>query len=171
MIQAFSLMPPGIAPRGEHAFATLIGARLGEKAFGTTPGEAEVWATLRSETDDTMESMVQFYEQLTDNLALKDGLTAAFDYEDVFNATVNSPSAVGLVKQMVPPDMICEPDSPFPWSEDFGQFTAQSDGALIGIGAGESVADLHHPDYDFPDELIPLGKSLFLRIAESCLAR
>ena len=56
---------------------------------------------------------------------------------------------------------IIEPEVPFPWSEDFGHFTALGQGALFGLGAGEQTPALHHPEYDFPDELIPQGVALF----------
>jgi metal-dependent amidase/aminoacylase/carboxypeptidase family protein len=45
----------------------------------------------------------------------------------------------------------------FAWSEDFGHFLARSPGVLFGLGAGRELAALHHPDYDFPDNLIEPG--------------
>ena len=170
LLQKFSAIPPGVIPPGENAFATVVGARLGEKSFGTTPGKAEVWATLRSETDNTMAIIVRFFEQVINALASEHVLKVAINYEDVFQATVNSPLAVSLVEQAAGAQSVHEPKNPFPWSEDFGQITALSEGALFGIGAGESVPDLHNPDYDFPEELIPMATTILLRIVDICLA-
>jgi metal-dependent amidase/aminoacylase/carboxypeptidase family protein len=38
------------------------------------------------------------------------------------------------------------------------------------LGAGESHPQLHNPDYDFPDALLPLGTGLFLTIIEHILS-
>ena len=43
-------------------------------------------------------------------------------------------------------------DEPFRWSEDFAHFLRTTPGALFGLGAGDSHAALHTPDYDFSDE-------------------
>ncbi|MDN3683716.1 hypothetical protein QW180_04915 [Vibrio sinaloensis] len=52
---------------------------------------------------------------------------------------------------------------PMRWSEDFGQFTVVAkQGAMFALGAGELSPQLHNPDYDFDDSLIPVGKALFL---------
>ena len=41
------------------------------------------------------------------------------------------------------------------------------DGFMFGIGAGETVPELHHPDYDFPDDLIEPAAQLFFRLSSS----
>ena len=53
---------------------------------------------------------------------------------------------------------------PFAWSEDCGHFTSRFKGALFGLGAGEDHPALHNPEYDFPDDLIDPGVSLFSEI-------
>jgi metal-dependent amidase/aminoacylase/carboxypeptidase family protein len=58
-------------------------------------------------------------------------------------------------------------NEPMRWSEDFGQFTAiAKQGAMFALGAGENTPQLHNPDYDFNDHLIPIGKALFLDLIE-----
>lgn len=42
-------------------------------------------------------------------------------------------------------------------------------GAMVYIGNGPS-AGLHNPAYDFNDEIIPLGCSYWVRLAETALA-
>ncbi|HET8828029.1 MAG TPA: hypothetical protein VFM79_01750 [Pelobium sp.] len=37
----------------------------------------------------------------------------------------------------------------------------QFKGCLFGLGAGENHAALHHPNYDFPDEIIEAGIKIF----------
>lgn len=37
---------------------------------------------------------------------------------------------------------------------------------MFGLGAGEHIAPLHSPGYDFPNAIINDGARLFYRIAE-----
>ena len=54
-------------------------------------------------------------------------------------------------------------------SEDFGIFGAWASSAMFFLGAGEDHPSLHNPDYDFPDDLIPLGSKVFMRVARNLL--
>lgn len=156
---------------GESAFVTVVGARLGEKAFGTAPGEAEVYATLRTESDEAMADLVTRAEDLVREAAARDGLRCEIAYEDVFAATANAPEAVERVRRAVSRlgMTVREMDCPFRWSEDFGRFTATCQGALFGLGAGEEHPALHHPDYDFPDALIETGAELLVALIDDVL--
>ena len=58
-------------------------------------------------------------------------------------------------------------EEPFRWSEDFGAYLLHFPGAMFGFGAGESHPELHHPDYEFPDDIIEPAARLFLRLAQS----
>ncbi|HAH74483.1 MAG TPA: amidohydrolase, partial [Butyricimonas virosa] len=49
----------------------------------------------------------------------------------------------------------------------FGLFTQQYKGAMFGLGSGENCPPLHSPQYDFPDEVIETGATLFYTIAEA----
>jgi amidohydrolase len=171
VIQNLSELPPGIVPPNETAFVTVVGAVLGQKSFGVAPGRAKVWATLRSEIDDTMSKVVRYAEQVVHESASPSGLNVDIKYEEIFPATVNSQHAVELVHSAIGPDSLQVPDKPFRWSEDFGKIAAVSEGALFGIGAGMDIPDLHNPDYDFPETLIPLATDLLGRIVYACLAR
>jgi metal-dependent amidase/aminoacylase/carboxypeptidase family protein len=62
-----------------------------------------------------------------------------------------------------------EPGIPYPWSEDFGRFSGVARCALFGIGAGERQADLHTPDYDFPDDITETALLMFISIMKGLL--
>jgi hippurate hydrolase len=53
-------------------------------------------------------------------------------------------------------------------AEDFSFMLQARPGAFIFIGNGAS-AGLHHPAYDFNDEVIPLGASYWARLVETAL--
>ena len=51
-------------------------------------------------------------------------------------------------------------------SEDFGLFGRGAKSAMLFLGADEDHPSLHNPDYDFPDDLIPIGVRIFIRTAK-----
>ncbi len=153
----------------ELAFATVVGARLGDAVFGTAPDSAQVMLTLRAETDATLERMQAELEAQATAIVRAEGLTHDIAYHDVFRATTNSSEAVSRLRRAVAGMPIVELDQPLRWSEDFGRFTALAEGALFGLGAGEQTPALHDENYDFPDALIPVGAEVFSRLVESCL--
>lgn len=165
IIESMGALPGHVRPDGEIVFATVVGARLGEgNPFGTAPGSATIFVTLRSETENTMGRLVSHCEATVGQQAVQDGLTWEIAYGDVFLPTINSDIETKAVFRAAGEMNVTTVDRPFPWSEDFGRFTAVTPGALFGIGAGETVADLHDPDYDFPDALIPMGADVFKKI-------
>ena len=155
---------------GEIAFATVVAARLGEEnAFGTAPGVGVVQATLRSQTQETMERIVSFCERFVERVATRAGLQWEIAFQDVFLPTINTAREVEVVRQAAGQAPVETISHPFSWSEDFGRFTAVAKGALFGLGAGRHMADLHHPDYDFPDALIGAGAAVFKKILSEYL--
>jgi metal-dependent amidase/aminoacylase/carboxypeptidase family protein len=57
-------------------------------------------------------------------------------------------------------------------SEDFSFMLGRRPGAYIQIGNGDALGgcEVHNPGYDFNDAALPLGASLFARLAERKLA-
>ena len=51
----------------------------------------------------------------------------------------------------------------------WGRFGSAGKSAMFFLGAGERHASLHNPDYDFPDDLIPIGARIFMRTARDLL--
>ncbi len=142
---------------------TIVHARIGEVAFGTAPGYAEVMATLRSFNDDDMKIIKSDCEKIIYDSAKKYGLKASIEWTEEFPSAMNESNSVSVIKKCAQKLnlKIIETDQPFRWSEDFGHFTKKYKGALIGIGSGEDHSDLHNPDYDFPDEIIEPAINLF----------
>ena len=54
-------------------------------------------------------------------------------------------------------------------AEDFSYMLQARPGAFIFVGNGET-AGLHHPRYNFNDEVIPFGTSYWVRLVETALA-
>ncbi len=142
---------------------TLIHTRIGEIAFGTTPGYAEVMATLRSYRNDDMDLLTKGVVKIVEAAADKYGLHEKIEWREEFPATINNDDCVDVVRAVALENKlkIEEPETPFRWSEDFGYYTLQYPGAFFGIGAGKNHPALHNPDYDFQDEIIPTAITMF----------
>ncbi len=175
VISLLQLLPQLAQPFAdkELAMITVVGAKLGDKTFGNTPGQAELYLTLRSEHDATLAALVEQVKQRTAAVCVQQSLQYEFGFEDDFPATVNHPIGVAHIKAAAvqcQAELITVP-APMRWSEDFGHYTQGIAGALFGLGAGIDHPDLHNPDYDFPDQLIERGADLFLAIVEQVQAR
>jgi metal-dependent amidase/aminoacylase/carboxypeptidase family protein len=145
---------------------TPVFANLGEKAYGTSAGEATVHFTLRCRNESKLEILKEKIEAIANDISANHKLGMTFDYTQTFIATENDATCVQLVREISEMKglQVIEKEHPFKWGEDFGVFTAKYKGCLFGLGAGEDCAALHSPDFDFPDELIQTGAELFYRI-------
>lgn len=151
-----------------YSKVTVGHARLGDPAFGLSPGYAELMATLRSETDETMSILVERAVSLVKEKATLANLSYEINWAEEFVASSNDPGACDIAEkagQAAGAEVIYL-DAPLPVSEDFGQFSARIPGAMFGLGAGETCPGLHQADYDFPEELIQIGSHVFMEIAK-----
>ena len=152
---------------GEFRQSTLICVRLGEPAFGTSAGHAEVMFTLRAFTNDAMERLLADANAAVDAIAARRKLTASRSLVEPFRATENNPVCVKAIEKAahdMPLDVVYK-DIPNRWSEDFAEYLLEFPGAMFGIGSGEHQPELHHPSYDFPDALIEPAAKLFFCLA------
>jgi amidohydrolase len=166
LVNSLSAVPQFDTGFGDASKVTVIHAKLGERAFGTSPGEAVVMATLRAANDAMMLRLEDECSQLAAGIGKTYKLDTSITTTEAFPATVNNDMMVDIILNAASAAgmQVIYRDHPFPWSEDFGQFTNAFPGALFGLGAGEHQPALHHPDYDFPDTLIPGGIRLFAEI-------
>lgn len=164
---------------GEFRQSTLICVRIGQPAFGTSAGHGEVMFTLRAFTNSEMEKLLSEANQVVDEVSARYGLKLSRSLVEPFRATENHEDCVNaLMRQCVSAgatntNAITQShinaiikEEPFRWSEDFAEYLQHFPGAMFGFGAGESHPELHHPDYEFPDDIIEPAARLFLRLAQ-----
>lgn len=166
LIQALSAIPQFHTSLHEATQVTVIQARVGEIAYGTSPGEGDVRATLRAHSQEVIDHLQEKAIELAKHTAATYGLELSVNATELFPSTKNDAEVLKIIDKSARQAglNIHYKDIPFAWSEDFGHFTARYKGALFGLGAGENHPVLHHPDYDFPDELIELGVNIFIRV-------
>lgn len=166
LLEGLSSLPQYKMPMNASAKVTVVHTALGEQAFGTSPGEATVSATLRTFSNDILQQLQEECLQLVEGLAETYGLSWDHEWVEAFPVTENHPEAVSIIRSAAEKISIETETNkvPFGWSEDFGRITGTFRGALFGLGAGESQPALHAGNYDFPDDLIPTGVAMFIQI-------
>ncbi|SHE89616.1 amidohydrolase [Modicisalibacter ilicicola DSM 19980] len=172
ILQGLKRLPQQLPDDHGLVMVTLIHARLGEVSFGTSPGQAEVMATLRTASDEMMCALAEAAIALVRSEAEESDLGVEIDWRDMFTASINAPQAVEAVEKVVerlglPLDTL---ESAHRWSEDFGAISALCQGAMFTLGAGEDCKPLHHPEYDFPDSVLETGVSIFCGLVDHHLA-
>ena len=169
LMPALTALSQGTVSDADFRLATVTHATLGEPAFGIAPGAAELWVTLRSRMDSGMAAMVAAAEALVDQVSAAENLGFDISYHDIFDHCDNDTDAVAHITAAADAMGLTHNGEGLPMrgSEDFGQFgKAGAKAAMLFLGAGPT-ADLHNPDYDFPDDLIPIGTGIFAEILHS----
>jgi amidohydrolase len=171
LINELSALPQLCTRLEQVAQATVIHARLGERAFGTSPGQATVMATLRAHDEAVIDTLALRAEERAAATAMAHDLELELEWTEVFPPTVNAPAAVATVTAAAARLglELSRPAGPFAWSEDFGRLASRFSGALVGLGAGLEHPALHSPGYDFPEPLIEVGRRLLYGIIEQSL--
>ena len=177
--QALAALIPALTALGavgpvgpDYRLVTITHATLGVPAFGIAPGAAELWATLRTRDNAPMADLRRVAAAQAQAEAARAGLGLDISYHDDFAATVNDPQATAALGRALDALRVAHSpgDLPTRSSEDFGRF-ASGDAklAMVMLGAGVDHPALHNPDYDFPDDLIPIGVQVFHRVMTDIL--
>ena len=171
LMPALTSLSHGSPPAKGFSLVTVTHATMGAAAFGIAPGHAELWATLRTLTDDRMKTLVAQAERLVRQSARSAGLGVEINYDDIFAHCENAPEAVAHLRRALDAEGVTHDlgNLPFRGSEDFGQFGKTRPAAMFFLGAGEKHPSLHNPDYDFPDDLIAIGARVMMRTLRDLL--
>ncbi|HPE17224.1 MAG TPA: amidohydrolase [Tenuifilaceae bacterium] len=152
----------------QFTLLTVIHAKLGEVAFGTTPGNAVVMATLRTYLDTDMSKLKQLVESCVKTICDSTQITFELEYTEEFPATINNSQCVDILLEVCEKEKIGyqKLNNPFRWSEDFGHFSNIYNSAFFGIGSGLNHPQLHNENYDFPDEIIESAVKIMVELTK-----
>jgi len=166
IIQGLISLPSMHTKLGNSANITIIHALLGEIAFGTSPGNAVIRATLRSHESSDMAILEEKAIKLVKGIAQTYDLEYKISWEEIFPSVVNDNVCTDIISNAAKNlnFKIEHQTTAFSWSEDFGFFTEKYKGAFFGFGSGVSHPQLHNPHFDFPDELILPGVEILKEI-------
>ena len=155
----------------DFKLVTVTHINVGEPSFGITPSDAEIYTTLQASTDAAITIMQDKAITLAKSRADEKGLTLEWEVHDDFAASINHPEATAIAQDAIKALNIPfgEDGVPMRASEDFGVFGWDAPSAMLCLGPGVDHPALHQPDYDFADDLIPIGAAIFEKIARDLL--
>ncbi len=143
------------------------------EAYNVIPERAELAGTVRTLRKEVAATAQARMQAICNGTAATFGAAIEFDFDSNYPVTVNDPHQTiiaGDVAATVAGDpQVHRAIQPLMGGEDFSYMLESRPGAFIFIGNGES-ANLHHPAYDFNDEVIPHGVSYWVKLAETSLA-
>ena len=141
-------------------------------ASNVLPGSARVGGTVRSYDPGLREMVARRIRELAEGTAASFGVTVDLRYDWHYPPTVNSPEetrfAAGVAREVAGGDAVHEDYPPEMGAEDFSYMLEARPGAFLFLGQG-ATAQVHHPEYDFNDEIAPVGASFFVRLVERAL--
>ncbi|MGI9464008.1 MAG: M20 aminoacylase family protein, partial [Aestuariivirgaceae bacterium] len=142
-------------------------------AFNVIPPQARLCGTLRTMDNDVRNHLMEQISTTAGDIAKRYGGSAEVVFSQPYPVTRNHPEqtakAGDAASRVAGEDRVTRDVTPKMGAEDFSYMLLARPGAFMMIGNGES-AGLHHPEYDFNDEVIPHGCSYWVRLAETTLA-
>src|SRR3990167_9121727 len=158
------------------------------EANNVVPDSCEIRGTVRTFTFEVLDLIERRMREIAEHTCAAFGATCEFRFNRNYPPTVNHPAETAFARAVMA-DIVgaeCVLDQePTMGAEDFAYmlqarpgcyvFIANGDGAhRAGYeGGGHDVGPcmLHNPHYDFNDDLIPLGATYGVRLAEQWLAQ
>ncbi|MDE4095919.1 MULTISPECIES: M20 aminoacylase family protein [Rhodobacterales] len=149
----------------EKAVMSLTSAETSSKAFNVIPDKAEVRGTIRTHSEDVRAMIPKRIKEIAEGVAATFGGSVELEMRIGVPVTINDDAATEYARAAAQAVGICEDVPILMGGEDFSFMLQERPGAMIRLGNGPS-AGLHHPEYDFNDEIIPAGISWFAEIVE-----
>jgi hippurate hydrolase len=153
------------------------------EATNVVPDSCELQGTVRTFTFELLDLIEQRMKAIAEHTCAAFGATCEFEFVRNYPPTINHPAETAFARQVlgsvVGEDNVLDYE-PTMGSEDFSYFLQGKPGCYFVIGNGDGAhregghglgpCMLHNPSYDFNDELIPLGATAWVRLAEQWLA-
>jgi hippurate hydrolase len=150
------------------------------EATNVIPDFCVLQGTVRTFSIEVLDMIEQRMRVMTDHTCAAYGMHAEFTFKRNYPPTINSAPEAEFARKVMAGLVGAEQvfaQEPTMGAEDFSFmlmekpgcycFIANGDGSHREMGHGEGPCVLHNPSYDFNDELIPLGASYWVRLAEA----
>jgi len=143
-------------------------------AFNVIPDSIVLRGTCRVFDPEVQESLPERIQKIVDGICATFGASGELKYMRGYPATINDPDqaevAARIAETVAGEGRVDRAPQPVMGAEDFSYMLNQRPGAYIWAGNGDT-AGVHHPEYDFNDELLPHGASFWATLVEKQLAR
>jgi amidohydrolase len=144
---------------------------------GTTdnviPQTAHLRGTARALAPDVRDLLEKRLHEVVEGTARLYGAKAKLTYRRGYPVLKNHEQqtsfAASIASEIVGANRVDTDFPPVMGAEDFSYMLEARAGAFIFVGNGDS-AGLHHPAYNFNDDVIPVGTSYWVRLVETAMA-
>ena len=162
-----SIVARNVSPL-QSAVVSVCVVETGSRAHNIIPETVRLRGTARSLDPAVRDHVEQRLHQVATGIAAAMGGSARVEYQRGYPVTMNHPEATvhaAEVARQVAGDVDLEM-LPLMAGEDFSYMLLERPGAYIFVGNGDT-ARLHHPAYDFDDDVIPAGSSWYAGMIEA----
>ncbi|TCN36349.1 M20 aminoacylase family protein [Sinorhizobium americanum] len=154
-----------------------VGAFHAGSASNIIPERAEIVVGIRSFDPAVRDELERRIRMIAEAQAASFGMRATVDYLRSYDATINHKAETDFVRdlaiRLAGADKVVDLARPYMGSEDFAYMLKERPGTYFFLGSrvtGEEKP-LHHPGYNFNDDLLPVGAAFWTELAEAYLAR
>jgi hippurate hydrolase len=148
----------------------------GGTTYNVIPETVQLRGTIRTLSAAMREKTEALFRRIVTGIADSFGATAEIDYAIGYPPTVNEAQATELARrvaaEIVGPENVLPMERATMGAEDFSFMLEKRPGCYILVGNGSDPKHghpLHNPHYDFNDDVLPIGASYWVRLAERAL--
>ncbi|MBA3771206.1 MAG: amidohydrolase [Ramlibacter sp.] len=183
MVQAFQTIISRNKKPVDAGVISVTMIHAGE-ATNVVPDSCELQGTVRTFTIEVLDMIEKRMRQVAEHVCAAHEAACEFEFVRNYPPTINADRETGFARQVMASivgEENVDAQEATMGSEDFSYmlqarpgaycFIANGDGGHREIGHGGGPCMLHNPSYDFNDDLIPLGATYWVRLAEAWLAK
>ena len=139
------------------------------------PGETILKGDVRTRRPDDRKKIELFLNQISNGIAFAHDIEIEVSFETEFIETINHIKPTEAVLKTAKKSGLKITDcKPMSFSEDFAHFSNAVPGCFFLLGNGIDGANnkpLHSSDYDFNDDLLPIGADFWTSLAKNRLSK
>jgi len=183
MVQAFQTIITRNKKPVDAGVISVTMIHAGE-ATNVVPDFCELQGTVRTFTTEVLDLVERRMRHIAEHVCAAHEAGCEFEFVRNYPPTVNTPAEAEFCRRVMASivgEENVEAQEPTMGAEDFAYmlqakpgaycFIANGDGSHREMGHGGGPCMLHNPSYDFNDELIPLGATYWVRLAEAWFAQ
>jgi hippurate hydrolase len=152
-----------------------VGAFHGGTVSNIIPGRVELVIGIRSFDPDTRDYLERRIGEIARFQAQSYGMSAEIEYSRSYDATINDKDQTNYLREraraFAGEENVVDLDSPKMGSEDFAYMLSARPGSYFFLGTASDRNDkpVHHPGYDFNDDILPIGAAFWTELVEDFL--
>ncbi len=158
------------------AAVVTVGEIHGGHTTNVIPEEVVMRGTTRAFDPEVQDLIEQNMERILNGICAAYGAKAEFTYDRRYAPTINTSDetdeAIATMQELVGDAAVNTNVTPVMGAEDFSWMLRERPGCYVMIanGAGEGSCHIHNPNYDFNDQILPLGATYWARLTERILS-